>query len=224
MKQFKCLVCGYIHTGEEPPGRCPVCKAGSEKFVPVENASAASSGARPEAASHRAENRSAPSAGSMARRFKCVVCGYIHESDELPERCPVCKAPREKFAPYFPEENESGFVHGNIFDALDTAHEATKKITHLKTEEMVFETYYFLPGQTIDYHKHPSGDQIFMVLQGKGEFFFDTGIESPVSIKAGDYILAPRDVWHKIVNTGANILVMTQVMARNAGMILRSSR
>ncbi|EKD68517.1 MAG: hypothetical protein ACD_47C00572G0003, partial [uncultured bacterium] len=28
MKQFKCLVCGYIHNGEEPPERCPVCKVG----------------------------------------------------------------------------------------------------------------------------------------------------------------------------------------------------
>lgn len=218
MKQFKCLVCGYIHSGEEPPERCPVCKVGREKFVEIQAGSGQS-----EPAPRSAEKLS-PSPSSMARKFRCVVCGYIHESDEPPERCPVCKAPREKFAPYFPEENENGIVHGNLFDVLETAHEATKKITHLKTDEMVFETYYFLPGQIIDYHKHPAGDQIFVVMQGCGEFFFNYGSETSARIKAGDYILAPKNVWHKIVNTGANILVMTQVMARNAGMILKSTR
>ena len=33
MKQWKCTVCGYIHTGEEPPEKCPVCKASKDKFV-----------------------------------------------------------------------------------------------------------------------------------------------------------------------------------------------
>ncbi len=33
---WRCTVCGYIHEGEEPPEICPVCGAGSEKFVPVE--------------------------------------------------------------------------------------------------------------------------------------------------------------------------------------------
>ncbi|MBR6183219.1 MAG: rubrerythrin family protein [Bacteroidales bacterium] len=30
-------------------------------------------------------------------RFKCTVCGYIHEGDEAPAVCPRCKQPREKF-------------------------------------------------------------------------------------------------------------------------------
>ena len=33
MKTWKCTVCGYIHTGEEPPEFCPVCKADKSKFV-----------------------------------------------------------------------------------------------------------------------------------------------------------------------------------------------
>ena len=23
-------------------------------------------------------------------KFKCKVCGYIHEGDKAPEKCPVC--------------------------------------------------------------------------------------------------------------------------------------
>ena len=32
MKKFVCIVCGYIHTGDEPPAECPICKAPSSKF------------------------------------------------------------------------------------------------------------------------------------------------------------------------------------------------
>ena len=35
MKKWKCTVCGYIHTGDEPPETCPVCGADKSKFVEV---------------------------------------------------------------------------------------------------------------------------------------------------------------------------------------------
>ncbi|HRX58400.1 MAG TPA: NADH peroxidase [Eubacteriales bacterium] len=35
MKQFRCPVCGYIHTGETPPDVCPVCGAPGSSFVEV---------------------------------------------------------------------------------------------------------------------------------------------------------------------------------------------
>lgn len=31
------------------------------------------------------------------KKFVCTVCGYIHEGAEAPDKCPVCKAPKEKF-------------------------------------------------------------------------------------------------------------------------------
>ena len=30
--------------------------------------------------------------------WQCGVCGYVHDGDEAPERCPKCGAPQEKFA------------------------------------------------------------------------------------------------------------------------------
>ena len=33
----------------------------------------------------------------MKKKFICTVCGYVHEGDEAPEFCPLCKAPRSKF-------------------------------------------------------------------------------------------------------------------------------
>lgn len=31
------------------------------------------------------------------KKFRCIVCGYVHEGETAPERCPLCKAPASKF-------------------------------------------------------------------------------------------------------------------------------
>ena len=33
----------------------------------------------------------------MAKKWICTVCGYVHEGDTPPEKCPQCKQPAEKF-------------------------------------------------------------------------------------------------------------------------------
>jgi rubrerythrin len=33
----------------------------------------------------------------MSKKFVCTVCGYIHEGDSAPEKCPQCKVPANKF-------------------------------------------------------------------------------------------------------------------------------
>ena len=34
-KKFRCLVCGYVYEGENPPEACPVCRAKADKFVEI---------------------------------------------------------------------------------------------------------------------------------------------------------------------------------------------
>jgi nitrite reductase (NADH) large subunit len=77
---WKCEVCGYIHTGSEPPDECPVCGAGADAFS-------------------RFEAAPAPPAPRRVRAWRCRVCGYIHEGDEPPDECPVCGASKEEFEP-----------------------------------------------------------------------------------------------------------------------------
>ena len=31
------------------------------------------------------------------KKWVCPVCGYVHEGDTPPEKCPVCKVPGERF-------------------------------------------------------------------------------------------------------------------------------
>lgn len=52
-------------------------------------------------------------------KFICTVCGYVHEGDAAPERCPQCKVPASKFkaldesaALNFVTEHEIGVAKG----------------------------------------------------------------------------------------------------------------
>ena len=31
------------------------------------------------------------------KKWKCSVCGYIHQGDEPPDTCPICGASSDKF-------------------------------------------------------------------------------------------------------------------------------
>ena len=44
----------------------------------------------------------------MEKKWKCTVCGYIHDGEEPPEQCPVCGAPSYQFVllEALPEELE----------------------------------------------------------------------------------------------------------------------
>jgi len=48
----------------------------------------------------------------MPRRWKCTVCGYIHEGNEPPEFCPVCGADRSLFVAV--DEAEPSLLHDLI--------------------------------------------------------------------------------------------------------------
>ena len=54
----------------------------------------------------------------MKKKFICTVCGYVHEGNEAPEKCPLCGAPASKFkelkdeALEFVTEHEIGVAKG----------------------------------------------------------------------------------------------------------------
>ena len=44
------------------------------------------------------------------KKFRCPVCGYIHEGDSAPAQCPQCKVPGSKFIEITESENSISFV------------------------------------------------------------------------------------------------------------------
>lgn len=49
------------------------------------------------------------------KKFKCKVCGYIHEGDKAPDVCPVCKAPASQFEEVTEEKSGNGAKKGGLF-------------------------------------------------------------------------------------------------------------
>ncbi len=39
MKVWQCSVCKYIHKGDTPPEKCPICGVEAEKFIEIDEAS-----------------------------------------------------------------------------------------------------------------------------------------------------------------------------------------
>ena len=66
-------------------------------------------------------------------KWKCSVCAYIHEGDQAPEQCPVCKQPKEKFVkieetsknPYAGTKTEK-----NLWEAFAGESQARNKYTY----------------------------------------------------------------------------------------------
>jgi len=50
----------------------------------------------------------------MKKKWICTVCGYVHEGDEAPEKCPQCKASRDKFKELVETEGALSFADGHV--------------------------------------------------------------------------------------------------------------
>ena len=86
-----CRICGYVHRGPLPSDFvCPVCKHGAQDFEKVNKENAGS-------ADTINQNIIVSKGEKIMAKFRCSVCGYVHEGAEAPEQCPVCKASKDKF-------------------------------------------------------------------------------------------------------------------------------
>lgn len=64
----------------------------------------------------------------MHKKFICVVCGYVHEGAEAPEKCPVCGAPKSKFKELDTEAELTFVTEHEIGVAKDTGEEMIKDL------------------------------------------------------------------------------------------------
>ncbi|MCC8094178.1 MAG: NADH peroxidase [Tannerellaceae bacterium] len=50
----------------------------------------------------------------MAKKWICTVCGYVHEGETAPEKCPQCKQPADKFKELVETEGALQFVDEHV--------------------------------------------------------------------------------------------------------------
>lgn len=110
--------------------------------------------------------------------------------------------------------------HANVCETKAFKDNPVNKVTYLKTDSLTQDTYYFNADQVLEYHRHPTGDQIFFVHEGEGTFYLDGGTEESLELKPGVTVLAPKGVWHKVV--ASTELVISQATVQPAGLEQRS--
>ncbi len=81
---WRCKVCGHVYEGENLPADyiCPLCKHGAEDFEKIGG---------------EVKAETAPVSATEGKKFVCAICGYVHEGENAPEKCPICAAPADKF-------------------------------------------------------------------------------------------------------------------------------
>jgi len=145
-------------------------------------------------------------------KWQCGVCKNIFPGEKAPEKCPVCNAPQERFSVYTAAQAEETIMptHVNVLDKLQMQEGNLAKIVNIKTEQIGADTYYFHPGQVLAYHQHPHSDQVFFIISGTGKFYLDDGTEKIFDVSPGTIVLAPKGVWHQLINTGNEPLIASQ--------------
>jgi uncharacterized membrane protein len=85
------------------------------------------------------------------KKWRCTVCGYIHEGEEPPEICPVCGADRSKFVEIVDEKNDEKI---SKIDSLEPETEA--KVTDAPgTTLEPLSKYDRLYQLIVKHHVHP---------------------------------------------------------------------
>ena len=67
-------------------------------------------------------------------KFVCTVCGYVHEGNEAPEKCPKCKVPASKFKKVEQKELKGSKTEKNLLEAFAGESMARNKYTYFASK------------------------------------------------------------------------------------------
>ena len=121
-KKWKCTVCGYIHEGEEPPDKCPVCGAPTSQFVLQEKL--------PDALEKQMKYAFA---GESKAHVRNLAFAKRAEQDELPQIAKLFRAVAEAERVHAAEylnylEGEIGDTEQNLTTAFENEIKANTEI------------------------------------------------------------------------------------------------
>lgn len=81
-----------------------------------------------------------------------------------------------------------------------------------ESENAAVVAWYIKPGQEIDAHIHPHGQDTWTILSGKGEYYLDQ-VGSKMSIVVGDVVVAPVGCVHGVLNNGDEPLIFISIVS-----------
>ena len=130
------------------------------------------------------------------KKWRCTVCGYIHEGTEPPDQCPNCGSAREKFV----EHKEGADIIHLPYDQKASYGTQPDTNPFFGDYASLAPFIYNLPvGNHIPLHKHPTNDELFYII--KGRFRFSVGERTLVAVP-GDVVQGKMDIPHTFENIG----------------------
>jgi len=98
----------------------------------------------------------------------------------------------------------------NIADIREFGKNEMLKKVPLTTDKVVFNTYFLSPRQVLKLHKHPASDELFYILEGRGQF---TVGNYQIMVNSGSVIYGPANTPHGLVDSGDKEIVMISVQS-----------
>lgn len=128
MSNWKCSVCGYETSGNNAPGKCPVCGADKQKFNRIGE-------------KESKKTDSGASDFSAGKQWTCQVCGYIHTESEPSNICPVCDADKSQFIQIkdAPADHPEARPAANLDRINSTAADIHAQNTIVRTRHSIFQ-------------------------------------------------------------------------------------
>jgi len=130
------------------------------------------------------------------KKWRCTVCGYIHEGDSPPDTCPNCGASKDKFV-----EMADGQASIHMNQGNKISYGTNPEVNPFFGDyEGIQPFIYNLPaGSHIPLHKHPTTDELFYIIRGKFRFMIG---DKEIVAAAGDLIQGRMDIPHTFENIG----------------------
>jgi rubredoxin len=153
MKKWRCSVCGYVHEGEEPPDQCPVCGADKSLFEEITGDGKLKPQEPPQP--EKKTGATAGKAGSLVKKWRCSVCGYIHTGPEPPDQCPVCGADKSLFEELVEEDPQAGETRDISAGPSKPAGDPRKVNLGPPPDSTAGRLYHLAIGQMLKHHAHP---------------------------------------------------------------------
>ena len=130
------------------------------------------------------------------KHWRCAVCGYVHVGDQPADKCPNCGAPKEKFGEVAPSDDLVLLPY-----AQKLSYGSEVEINPFFGDYAAIAPFvYNLPvGKSVRLHKHPTSDELFVIVRGKLRFRV---VAKEFVAVPGDVVKGGMDIPHGFANIG----------------------
>jgi quercetin dioxygenase-like cupin family protein len=100
----------------------------------------------------------------------------------------------------------------NISQFMQPSPDVPIRTVVVESADAVVVAWHVAPGQTIAAHVHPSGQDSWTILSGRGMYQYDAdGMTKPIA--AGDVVVAHTGQVHGVYNNGTDALTFISVVS-----------